>query len=290
VRDGPDSLPYLAARLDINNYASEPVDMYALGFTVARQFVRLGSTARVLDIGCNNAVPLVNAARQKRVRARLFGLDIAIEPYGQLTPAERQASNLTLIQGDAAALPFGNEVFDLASAHSSLYRPDDPVGVLKEMHRVLRPGGVGIVGTNFRDNGDWRHWFERKVDERIYKEFKIPAELPNRPAHRSFAERFPRLAAAVKGFRIVHFLSQNTKARITADRLRMLQYAMETNVTRLPEPYSHDPNVRRRYRELVAQDIMPLVSALTEMRDGAEEPCFVDTIHRALFWLLKEKA
>ncbi len=47
-----------------------------------------------------------------------------------------------LVEADAGALPFGDAVFDLAcSAYGALPFVADPVAVLREVRRVLRPGG-----------------------------------------------------------------------------------------------------------------------------------------------------
>jgi ubiquinone/menaquinone biosynthesis C-methylase UbiE len=57
-----------------------------------------------------------------------------------------QAGRVDLRRGDVAALPFESETFDRALAINSLHHWADTAAGLRELHRVLRPGGVlGVV-------------------------------------------------------------------------------------------------------------------------------------------------
>lgn len=48
-------------------------------------------------------------------------------------------------QGDATAMPFADESFDLIVCQAAFKNFRRPVSALNEMHRVLRPGGVAVV-------------------------------------------------------------------------------------------------------------------------------------------------
>jgi ubiquinone/menaquinone biosynthesis C-methylase UbiE len=48
--------------------------------------------------------------------------------------------------GDAANMPFADGSFDLTVCHAAFKNFTDPVGALREMHRVLVPGGVALIG------------------------------------------------------------------------------------------------------------------------------------------------
>jgi ubiquinone/menaquinone biosynthesis C-methylase UbiE len=48
-------------------------------------------------------------------------------------------------EGDAAAMPFAAEAFDFIVCRAAFKNFSDPVGALREMHRVLGPGGRALV-------------------------------------------------------------------------------------------------------------------------------------------------
>ncbi|OEU96938.1 class I SAM-dependent methyltransferase [Streptomyces oceani] len=95
---------------------------------------------RVLEIGAGAA----QCARWLAARgARPVALDVS---YGQLRHARRiggtQHVTVPLVQADAGRLPFRDASFDLAcSAYGALPFVAEPGAVLREAHRVLRPGG-----------------------------------------------------------------------------------------------------------------------------------------------------
>ncbi|MGD1851653.1 MAG: class I SAM-dependent methyltransferase [Cyanophyceae cyanobacterium] len=70
------------------------------------------------------------------------GIDISAEMLGQLRrKAGDQASNLTLIQGDASPLPFPNCSFDVVLTVHMSHGVSDLKTFGAEIHRVLKPGG-----------------------------------------------------------------------------------------------------------------------------------------------------
>jgi SAM-dependent methyltransferase len=59
------------------------------------------------------------------------------------TFADRAITNVAFASGDVTArLPFPDEAFDVVHAHMVLIHLADPITALREMRRVLRPGGV----------------------------------------------------------------------------------------------------------------------------------------------------
>jgi ubiquinone/menaquinone biosynthesis C-methylase UbiE len=111
-----------------------------------------GSEPRdVLDVGCGTGNLLLEAAR-RWPGARLTGLDGSV---GMLAVAAREAEGLPaearprvgFLKANATALPFEDASFDLVTCAFVLQQvPHRPV-VLREILRVLRPGGIaGIAG------------------------------------------------------------------------------------------------------------------------------------------------
>ena len=93
---------------------------------------------RVLDAGCGNGLYL-SGLRERRVRAA--GCDLSL---GML----RTVSHPSLLNADVAALPVREGAVDVViAAHMLDLVPDRP-SALRELRRVLVPGGVCLVVTN----------------------------------------------------------------------------------------------------------------------------------------------
>jgi ubiquinone/menaquinone biosynthesis C-methylase UbiE len=113
---------------------------------------------------------------------RVTGLD---RSETLLAEAERRRGDAAwprLVLGDYRELPFANETFDAAfNLYSSLgyLERDEDVGVLRELHRVLRPGGSLILETAHRDalarffRPRGRTWDRLPNDELFLDEYEI---------------------------------------------------------------------------------------------------------------------
>lgn len=69
-------------------------------------------------------------------------------------PENRDIRNIKLIEGDARNLPFDDNSFDLVYTITVLQEIPDKNKVLKEIKRVLKPGGILAV-TEFLPDLDY---------------------------------------------------------------------------------------------------------------------------------------
>ena len=118
----------------------------------------LGSVAgaRVLEIGPGTGYYTLAAAGWIGPGGRLDIVDIQQEML-DLTmrrARKRGLGNLVATQGDARSLPFADSTFDAAFLVTVLGEIPDQDAVLREIARVLRPGGRLVVGELFGDP----HW------------------------------------------------------------------------------------------------------------------------------------
>lgn len=86
------------------------------------------------------------------LHSRLTGIDISSE---MLDKAQRKIqelglTNATLKVMDAAAMNFGDNEFDRVLATYVVSAVPDPVGVLREIRRVVKPGGTLVILNHFR--------------------------------------------------------------------------------------------------------------------------------------------
>jgi SAM-dependent methyltransferase len=104
----------------------------------------LGDVAgrRVLEVGCGAA----QCARWLAARgADVVAFDLSME---QLRQAVALGGGVPLVRADAAALPFADAAFDLAcSAYGALPFVADSAAVMREVARVLRPGGRWVFSV-----------------------------------------------------------------------------------------------------------------------------------------------
>ncbi|MEU8551545.1 class I SAM-dependent methyltransferase [Streptomyces roseoverticillatus] len=100
----------------------------------------------ILDVGCGPGTITADLAALVP-QGRVTGLDAAAEVLGtaRAVARERGLDNVAFTVGDLRALDFPDDSFDVVHAHQVLQHVGDPVGALREMRRVCRPGGIVAV-------------------------------------------------------------------------------------------------------------------------------------------------
>lgn len=86
---------------------------------------------------------------------RITGIDIS-HSFARIATenAVRAGVEVKFRQGDAAAPPFSTDAFDFITCRAAFKNFSNPVGALREMHRVLRPGGRALIIDMRKDASD----------------------------------------------------------------------------------------------------------------------------------------
>jgi ubiquinone/menaquinone biosynthesis C-methylase UbiE len=103
----------------------------------------LGPDTTILDIGCGPGTITLDLARRV-APARVIGIDVAPAAI-EAAEAERErqgTANAEFRTADLYALDIDDDTFAIVHAHQVLQHLADPVGALREMRRVCRPGGI----------------------------------------------------------------------------------------------------------------------------------------------------
>ncbi len=113
---------------------------------------------RVLDACCGTGDLAIEAERRG---AKVVGLDFSER---MLERARRKSGTIEWVRGDALALPFGDGEFDAVTVGFGVRNLDDLQGGLRELNRVLRPGGKIAVLEITRPRGLLRPFFRLWFD------------------------------------------------------------------------------------------------------------------------------
>jgi len=130
----------------------------------------------LLEIGCGTGFVLAGIAKAFP-GARLVGTEIFVEG---LAVAAGRIPGAELMQMDARALPFVDE-FDVVAALDVIEHVEEDEAVLRQMHRAVKPGGIGLISV------PQHMWLWSPVDEEAcHKRRYVVGELERKSARAGF--------------------------------------------------------------------------------------------------------
>ena len=94
----------------------------------------------VLDV-CTGTGDIALAVKKENPSASICGLDFSPAML-EVAKSKKGAEEISWVQGDAMNLPFADESFEAACISFGLRNTPDYGAVIKEMRRVLKPGGI----------------------------------------------------------------------------------------------------------------------------------------------------
>jgi phosphatidylethanolamine/phosphatidyl-N-methylethanolamine N-methyltransferase len=135
--------------------------IFAPGRAAAVKELGLQPQDRVLEVGIGTGLnlPLYPPS------VRLTGIDLSQEMLDKAVERVQTLTmpNVALKVMDAAAMSVGDHEFDKALATYTISAVPDPVAVLREMRRVVRPGGTIVILNHFRSENRVVGFFEDVV-------------------------------------------------------------------------------------------------------------------------------
>ena len=106
---------------------------------VLRDLAQRCQGGKMLDLGCGTGF-ILNLARE--FFSELHGVDIT---QAMLDQVDMSSGKIKLHNTPAESLPFANDTFDLVTAYSFIHHAENPLAILREAGRVLKPGGICYV-------------------------------------------------------------------------------------------------------------------------------------------------
>ncbi|MDX6573961.1 MAG: demethylmenaquinone methyltransferase / 2-methoxy-6-polyprenyl,4-benzoquinol methylase [Gaiellales bacterium] len=114
---------------------------------LAAEATELGNGANALDVCCGTGDLAIALARVVGRGGQVTGLDFSGEMLERARRKKRRdgSAEITWVQGDATAMPFPDNSFSAVTIGFGLRNLPDPEAGLRELARVVRPGGKVVV-------------------------------------------------------------------------------------------------------------------------------------------------
>ncbi|SUM33123.1 ubiquinone/menaquinone biosynthesis methyltransferase [Staphylococcus gallinarum] len=117
--------------------------------------VKPGSKA--LDVCCGTADWTISLSKAVGPTGEVTGVDFSENMLEVGKTKTQDMDNINLVHGDAMNLPFEDNEFDYVTIGFGLRNVPDYLATLKELNRVLKPGGNGSVSRDKPTYNTWIH-------------------------------------------------------------------------------------------------------------------------------------
>ncbi|HVS80159.1 MAG TPA: class I SAM-dependent methyltransferase [Pyrinomonadaceae bacterium] len=138
--------------------------------------MRVPTDARVLDVGCGSGWA-TRLLAEYASNGRVTGIDISDEMIRIARESSRTLPNVDFEIASAERLAFNDNEFTHAFSMESLYYYRDIAGALKEIYRVLKPGGVFVAVVDL--------YWENEATHQWIDNLNVPVELLSVDDYRS---------------------------------------------------------------------------------------------------------
>ena len=135
-----------------------------------------------LDLGCGTG-EMLKLILQEDTHKELCGIDLSEKMLA--VAKSKLPEQVKLILGDSESLPFSDNAFDVVYCNDSFHHDPAPQNVLREVYRVLKPGGTFLMGDCWQPlvgraimNFYMRH--SKEGDVKIYSEAEMVSMLSER--------------------------------------------------------------------------------------------------------------
>ena len=154
------------------NKEHTPVSLWGL------KHLNIKSDDVILDVGCGGGI---NVKRMAKSAKKVYGIDYSIESVKlskEVNEKLRDEGKVEIIEGNVKSLPFEDNTFDIVTAFETVYFWPDIEKCFAEVKRVLKPGGIFLIGleTNGSENFIMKFW-GHFIDMEMYDDDEITSFL-----------------------------------------------------------------------------------------------------------------
>jgi ubiquinone/menaquinone biosynthesis C-methylase UbiE len=117
-------------------------------YKIVSRALHLTGSETILDLACGPGIYSRRFAGEAR-QGLVVGMDLSwpMLKQGKQLAHSRGFHNIAWAQGNALALPFASDQFDVVNCAAALHLFDDMAGTFEEVERILKPGGQFTFST-----------------------------------------------------------------------------------------------------------------------------------------------
>lgn len=175
-----------------------------------------GVSGRILDVGCGTGQLAARLALETRV-TRVLGIDFSAGMLARAAQRLRATADgdvaVSLVRADAARIPLRSGSVDAVVSTEAFHWFPDQDACLRELHRVLTPGGqllLALVSPRFALVGEGVELATRLAGQPLH--WPRPAELRARVEAAGFRVERQRHVFRIPGFLLPPLLTEARRA------------------------------------------------------------------------------
>lgn len=134
----------------------------------------------VLDIGCGGGM---NINRMAQSAKKVYGVDYSIESVNlskEVNADLIREGRVEVYEGNVMDLPFEDNTFDIVTAFETVYFWPDIEKSFGEVKRVLKPGGMFLIGCESNGTNNLAmKFFDKVIDMTFYEDKDLRNLLEN---------------------------------------------------------------------------------------------------------------
>ena len=134
----------------------------------------------ILDIGCGGGI---NINRMASKAGKVYGVDYSVESVKLSREVNQDYINdgkVEVLEGNVESLPFKDNTFDIITAFETVYFWPNIEKSFGEVKRVLKPGGIFLIGTESNGSNNLpMRISEKLIDMTVYNDEELTGFLKN---------------------------------------------------------------------------------------------------------------
>jgi arsenite methyltransferase len=151
---GPDAFGAALYDAELRGEVPEAATLASLGCGNPTAVAELREGEVVLDLGSGGGIDVLLSAKRVGPTGHAYGVDMTDEmlDLARRNAAEAAVTNVEFLKGEIENVPLPDACVDVVISNCVINLSTDKPSVLREMHRVLRPGGrIGVADVVAED-------------------------------------------------------------------------------------------------------------------------------------------